>query len=437
MIKEYIGVFEEMLASGCCEKTQYEDALALCDELIFSFLENNDFNGYEGIQLFRVSTEERLSIAKNKLEKCKNNPNLALKEIVKEKMLNLERFIEKYRIGFIKEAKLQESGYISVEIPCLITKRGYDTNPHSADVLFEMQLAFLKEQGFILEKDKMGIYLVNNDVNITKIREILQNKKCKHIEIYTLDNRIRSISFVVNILDVENFNEETFEFKLPKTNILNEDEKTLLLKYVKEIIFAEEFIKCAENKCKDTCCSLIESYYSQICDIFDFNGNVKKQHEKRFSKEREQNIEIAKIEEQVAVFYNNVDIKENLSALKIKIENFTSEKLCFSVGDFYFDKYGILNMSLRYITNPLFLMVENCMSEEDLKEIYSVTIGDRENEDIYIRDTYENKEKIEQIIKQFIPNVVVRDFSVSKRNGYYIITNLTIFVDEVFGLIEK
>ena len=109
-------------------------------------------------------------------------------------MSNIEHFVEKYRIGFVQSAELQNSGYIKVEIPCLITRRGYDSNPYSADVLFKMQLDFLEENGFVLKSDKMGIYLENNEKNISNIRKLLENRKCRHIEFNLLDERIRSIS---------------------------------------------------------------------------------------------------------------------------------------------------------------------------------------------------------------------------------------------------
>ena len=435
-MKEQINKITEKLNSGCLEKAFYIDILKECDNVVFSFLQKENYENVSRIDLFRLSTDERLDIAKRKMEMCKSNPNVALQEVIKNKMQCLENFIEKYRIGFIQKVQLSETGFMKVDIPCLISSRGYTTYPHSAKKLFEIQLQFLKNQGFDIAKNNMGYYFKNNENNINRFTQLLSERNCKHIEFRTLDNRIHSISFLLNIEDVEKMDEIVFETNFKKTNIINEDEKILLTKYINEINFLKDFSNCVEEQSKLNCYSLIENYFSEICKIFEYSGKVSQKHENRFSDEISKNSEIREIEEKLSSFYKNINIKENICKIKENIDKYVSENIGFYVSDCYFDKYGLVNISLKYITNPHFIMKTNCILETALKSTFETTDGDREKENLFIIDNYKNKEIIDDALRNFCHDIDVTDVIVSKRNKTYVITGITIFIDNISDLIS-
>ena len=271
-IEKLLDIFN----SNQFEKEEYLDALDECDEVIYDFLKDKNYRNETNVNLFRISTDERLSIAQNKMQLCEDNPNYALKEVIKSKMQHLETFVDKYRIGFIQSAELQETGYVKVTIPCLITARNYFDNPHTAKQVFKAQIQLLKDKGFIIEKDDMGYYFENNETNISLFKRILTDRKCKHIEIKTLDSRIRMLSFIIHINDIDKMNEVVTKIEVLKTDILNEDEKIILKKNIDEIKFAKSFLDINDIRAEASCCSLIESYFSEICKIFSFRNARRK-----------------------------------------------------------------------------------------------------------------------------------------------------------------
>ena len=159
-------------------------------------------------------------------------------------------------------------------------------------------------------------------------------------------------------------------------------------------------------------------------------------HEERFFDESSKNAKIQNIEDDILKICNSIDIVENLKNIKSKLDDFCAEKICFYVSKFYFDKYGILNVECKYITNPLIIMKTNCISEEELKDTFSTTVGNRFDEDLYILDDFENKIKIETIFKKLVDAIYVKDVSVSTKNETYVISGFTAFADEIIELIS-
>jgi hypothetical protein len=424
----------EIFNSNQFEKAKYLETLKECDEVIFSFLSEKDYKNLQLPDLFRLNSDERLKIAKHKIQLCEKNPNFALKEVITSKMQHLETFVNKYRIGFVQKAELQETGFVKVDIPCLITSRNYTNNPHSARKLFEIQLQFLKDEGFHVEQDNMGYYFVNDENNINLFQKLLTSRNCKHIEIKTLDSRIRSISFLIHINDLEKMNEIVDKIKADKTDTLNDDEKENFKKYINEIKFAKNFSSVSNNDL--VCYSLIESYFAELCKIFNYEGKVVEIHKLRFADEVSKNTEIKSIEDVLSKTYENIDIVENIQSIKKKIEDFVVNKMCFYVSEFYFDKYGVLNLKFRYITNPIALMRMDCMSEDELRNTFKVNSGNRYDENLFIIDNVDNKEKLETILSTLISNFYICDMSVNKKHENYIITDFRAFLDEVIGFIS-
>jgi hypothetical protein len=229
-------------------------------------------------------------------------------------------------------------------------------------------------------------------------------------------------------------NEIVDKIKADKTDTLNDDEKENFKKYINEIKFAKNFSSVSNNDL--VCYSLIESYFAELCKIFNYEGKVVEIHKLRFADEVSKNTEIKSIEDVLSKTYENIDIVENIQSIKKKIEDFVVNKMCFYVSEFYFDKYGVLNLKFRYITNPIALMRMDCMSEDELRNTFKVNSGNRYDENLFIIDNVDNKEKLETILSTLISNFYICDMSVNKKHENYIITDFRAFLDEVIGFIS-
>lgn len=436
MNKENLSLAYLMIENGITEKEMFHSVLKNCDNDISQYLSKINFEEPPHTELFRYTTDERLNQIKEKIKKAKENPEFVIQEVVKEKMDLFRKFIAKYHIGFVKDAKLLTNGYIQVELPCLITSSSTSEKAFSKQKVFEMQLDFLKENGFMLDYNKNhGVFLTNCEQNFKAITKLLKDRGGKHIRILTREKEIDEITFLVSFADLDNFNTEPISFELEVTNHLNSDEIAEAQKTIREILSTASSLDFVGDKMTNVCGSLIESYFSRLCEIFNFDGEVRKNKTSKFIDERNKNIEIQNLENSVANVLSSEEIVKLLNSIEKNISDFTRENINFNPNNVYFDRYGLLNFELSYITNPAFCLIDNFMDEEKLKETFLMNNGNQEDEDLYILDTYENKKKIVKILQQKYPSCHIKEFKGFVRNNDFFISKIIVFIDNISNVL--
>ena len=435
MVKEYVAGISQMVVAGITKKSDYHDIVAVCDKVIDEYLNSIGYVYTEPVNLFRFSTDERLEQIETKKRLAEANPESALQEVVKLQLAALDNFLKKYHIGFCQEATISEYGTVHVSMPCLITCPIATDKKVSARKTFEMQLAFLKNEGFVLKTGKhSGPYLVNCEQNMRLITELLSSRGCKGLEFRIRDDKIDKIKFVINVVDLHNMDEDTSKISLAVSEELNADEIAGIKKLCSEMGFAESSVFCLGKDMSSTCGSLIESYFSDICKIVGYSGVISQRVEARHKDSREKNQRIRDIENEIGTLVSPENIKGYLSDIQTRLNSMSAKNICFSARDFNVDRYGLVNVKFRYITNPIMYMVSNCMDEATLKDNFNMNYGNRDDETLYMVDDYENKIKIENILKKFIPSINLKSFSVDKRDGAYVITEFTAFIDNILDL---
>lgn len=432
MKKENLSTIYLMIENGITEKEQFHPVLENCDKDVLEYLSKIDYKESPHIELFRYTTDERLDQIKAKIEKAEEHPEFVIQEVIKEKMDIFRKFLAKYHIGFVKEAKLLSSGFIQVELPCMIISSFASEKAFSKQKVFEMQLDFLKENGFVLNHEKnYGNFLVNCEQNINAITKLLKDRGGKHIQISTWEKKVDKVIFIVSLADLDNFNEEPINFELEETNHLNADEVAEANKMIREIFGTVSTLNFVGDKMINTCGSLVESYFSRLCEIFNFNGTVRKNKTSKISDERNKNIEIHNLENSVADYLSPEKVMEFFKTIEKTISNFTCEKIAFNPNRIYFDRYGFLNLELSYITNPIFCMIDNAMPEEKLKEVFETNNGNQEDENLYVLDTYKNKKTIMEILKSKYPSSNIREMNVSVRDNEFFISKIIMHIDNI------
>lgn len=432
---KHITVIGQMIECGITDKSAYLPVLQEADKEILQFSQEMNFVYEEPINLFHQTTDERLSATIEKQNKASENPELTIQECVKKKLAILDSFINKYHIGFIRSAEVSENGYVKVEIPCSIHSSFVSDDRESAKATFDAQINLLKEIGIdIINTKNFGWRICRTENNLNILEKMLKDRGCTQVRFSTVDNSIDKIKCVFNVTSIENFSEKPINI-IFETNdtTLNKDEIGKVFKYVKEILSAKSSISFLGDTIRNTCCSLIESYFSYICQVFNFDGEITKRVNGRHESERNKNIEIQNIEANIGNSVAPEKFKEVLTMYKEKLEKFTLETLSFRVSDFSIDRYGFVCCSLHF-TCSNWLNEFKLASEEFLRENFKMSLGNQDDETLTMLDTYENKLKIQQMLKEFCQSARITDVKSGVRDGCFYISEIRVIIDNITNI---
>lgn len=429
-----INLILTMLKDGNTQKNDYIPFLKELDEFVSQYLKDINFVYKEPKNIFYQTTDERLASSIDKKQQLKDNPQIAIQENTKSMLDILNSFISKYHIGYIREAKLQKNGFVSVVIPCLTTKRSSFGNDKefSSQLTFEAQIDFLKEKGFELTDEKyIGLQLTSSSQNIELIKKTLEDRDATHIKIHLYDNVIDKIEFWVHLSNINKFKEEPIEIELPVSDTeLNIDEINKAIKNLKEMYIVFKDINNFDGDTKQTCISLFETYFANVCEAFGFESETSKRVNARHEDERNKNLEIQKIEKEIGSTLSEDEIIKCVEDYSKCFSEYAETRLSFNVSNFTIDKYGFFNVELNYISASYIPRV-SVPSDKRMKEIFEMSNGKRSNEDFFILDTYNNKTKILDILKEICPSIRIVDFSIKTVNNAFIINELKLVIDDI------
>lgn len=436
MLKTNITLLKTMVEGGIVDKSVYPDVLQRCDESMQSFLTEKGFVYHEPTNLFRYTTDERMQQILEKKKEATEHPEAVIQEVTQKLLATFESFLGRYKFGFLHDAKMAENGYAEIDIATLITSGFSDGQRESARQKLEMQMQALIDEGFIIRKNKHNYYLAAEGQNIENIRAFLEARGARAVTFTTFDEAIRNIKFRVNACDIQNFKSEAIQFKLPVSDELNKDEQLHILKCCNDILSTLSMLPAMEN-IKDTCCSVMEGYFSDICDVFNFNGTTRQNVQARHKAEREKNIAIRDMEASLADFVDPAKIKEILYPVKEEVSLAILRKTGFTINEFTIGRYGTVNMSFNYSACPALYCEDPVEIEKSIHENFEHNNGDVDNEQLYLLDTYANKAKLEAMIAEIIPTFHCNEFTARKTDHMYCIVAFTGFVDNLLPLMKK
>lgn len=386
---------------------------------------NYVYDPNHNVELFAISSEERLKQIKEKAELAKNNPGIVAGEYVEYLGNTFREFLKKYNFGWMSGFKVTQSGIIEVVIVCDIHTPFASNSPESDKLNLESQIRFMNNLGFITKKGKFGgTTFCASGENVSLMRKFFEDRQAKHIEISTRDDEIHQISFWLQPQNIEYFMEDTERVVFDVTDEMNDDEFSKFKKAFNEICSSVKTLTDLPDMTQ-TICNLIESYTSELSEIVGYDGEIKKRMDERFKKSRETNAKIQEIKESIGVI-SGKEGKEAIIEAKAKFDSFLAKKLGLRCSEFSVDTYGIVTASL-FVASALFSDY-NVLSDEAMKEMYDITGTSLRDDDLNIIDSEKNRSIIEDNISFAMPSAEIFEINVNKRDGKYIIRKIGLYI---------
>lgn len=436
MLRTKINTIKEMVNNGVVAKKEYYTILGECDALMQNFLKEKNYVHTCPSNLFHQTTDERLQQILDKQKEAVEHPEMVVQEVSQNLLQIFDSFISRYKIGFIHNAVMEDNGFAKVEIACLITSGLSDGKRESARQRLEMQMEFLRNEGFVIDHDKQNYFVKTCGQNEEKIFSMLSERGARLITIKSREDRIDKINFRVAAKDIKNFKCEEITFELPVSEELNKDEQIAIIRCCNEIISTIGMMPAMEN-IKDTCCSVTESYFSEICDVFSFDSETRTSVKARHAEERNKNMKIREMEKSFADCIDADKVKEILYPLKEKLSLEVLRKTGFVINELSIGRYGNINISFLYSTCPLLYLEDTEAIAKSICENFEHNGGDADAETLYLLDTYQNKEKLEEVLYEIIPTIRLMEFNSSKVDRKYCIKTFSGSIDTILPVIKK
>jgi hypothetical protein len=436
-MKNIINSIEQMINNGVVLKSDFLPLVVKLEKEIIDFIDKQNFVYTETPNIFYRTTDERLSDIKEKQKIAESKPEIVVQENIKDILNCLSNFKEKYNIGFIQKATVGSNGFVKVVMPCMINSSFVNDNKVSAKQTFDAQIEFLKENGFeLISKKNYGIKLKKSENNFNILDTILTQRGATQIKYSITDDFIDEIEFYVNISNVHKFNEEPIKIELPiSKSELNQDEILKVKKNLNEILFAQDTILTMEGDIKNTCCSLIQSYFAEISKMLNYDGEIAKTVKERYGEERDKNLMINDIESKVGKILSSEQIVNTLNVCKRKLDEFVVTHFSFYVSEFSIDKYGFVDVKLRYIPSKYCLTeFHKLPSQKYMRENFDMTSGNRESETFFVLDSTENKSRIFERLKEFCSSSRITNLSVTNRDNSFVINTIELVIDNIANI---
>ncbi len=433
MLKQSIQNLIQLVEAGC--RNRADMGLARIDTHVQAYLQAHNFVYEEPrFDIMRLSTDERLANIEEKAEKAQSNPMVTLQEQSGKILSILRTFLSRYHVGFLHDVHINKYGTIEVEIPCLITQ-GTPPKEYSPRATFEAQLAFLRQHGFTIEKAKTrDIALLNTPDNQKLLCEIFSSRGAKNIVLSVREDCIDRITFFIKLQDIENFCCEPILVANEKGEYLSDEELRTVMKLCSEILHTMDFISISPDM-TNMCCGLIESYFADICEIYQYEGVSFKNVKARYADERAKNERIRDMEQTVDMMQYD-EIRKGINTLTETLNEELIRATGFSLDKFEFTQYGGVNVSFQYSISPALWCIEPAEVESVIRKNFAVTDGCMENETLYIRMTEENLERLEAIIRDIIPSFIALDVTAHKRPKMAI-SSISGVIDNLAPLVER
>jgi hypothetical protein len=424
-----------LVEAGCRIRAGMEDRLIYTDERVQEYLKAHNFVYEEPqLNLMRLSTDERLSNIEGKMETAQNNPLVTLQEQSSKILSIMRTFLSRYRVGFLHDIHINKYGTIEVEIPCLIMP---ETPPkeYSPRATFEAQLNFLRQHGFVLDKAKAReVALINTPNNQQLLRDLFTSRGAKNVVLSVREDCIDRVSFLVKLQDIENFRCEPILVPNEKGQYLSDEEFRTVTRLCGEILFAMDFVETSPGMA-NTVYGLIENYFADICEIYQYEGVSFKNVKARYAAERAKNEHIRKMEQAVEVM-DYEKIHKGLNHITETLNEELIRATGFALDKFEINQYGSVDVSFHYMTSPLLWCIPNEEVENSLRKHFTLTDGDMESETLYISMTEDNLATLEKLIREIIPSFMALNVTAQKRPRM-VISTISGVVDNIAPLVER
>lgn len=345
-MQEFMKRVKERISKGILDKDVWVYDLLGLEATITDWLNQNGYDSTIALsdtsQVFNNDTDVRLNNATRLLETIKENKEKGLNQGVMRAKTRLETLFEYYRIGYLKDCRLKNSGlYIELNLG-VMNFSCMDDKKETQRLKFQQQLRTLEDYGFDLEKRKYGNDNVFKNTNKNKdlLITLLHTFGISHLEFHTSESEIITVTGRV---DLETF----FHYDIPKLNmdVDTETEKKnkliLLDKRFKELCDSISTIN-AMPQMVNTCGYLIEHYLVDIDKALGIETDLCHKVENYHNAERLKNQRIHEIEKKIGEALSGKELMKLGKTFFDRMGNSGLKEIGFDISheSSYIEPYG-------------------------------------------------------------------------------------------------
>lgn len=364
--------------------------------------------------LIEETTEKRLKTVTDACASASENPNALFNGAALRYKNEMEKFLDNYKIGFIKDLYINKNGTIVVTLRMSIMPGAF---PNAGKRLQE-QLEVLSTLGITFVKDSnQPAYIIANDDNKERLYNLLESIGARNIQYTAYEHRINrkifdtislqvfdTVSFWMRPSDFDKYCDGKFNF-MAKTE--EELEDILTDKEVKKLKSnVEKITSMLSNMNTDPdnlpyVGYILESLIYECCKIIGIKPKIYQRYEKRIREEKRRVKRLRAMEDKVGELSKTIDIKEEVRSQARKMDTWILSELPFCLGDVRISPY---QTDISVIHDPL-LNTEGMSKYEDME---LVTISD----EVYTVASDDNFTKIEAVLKEKYPNSEVTAYDI-------------------------
>ncbi len=208
--------------------------------------------------------------------------------------------------------------------------------------------------------------------------------------------------------------------------VFNADQKAVLLKALKDIHFANgqlhEWVKkdSLTEEMSKTLPSLIESYFSEVAKVLNYESHLLEEKEKRHAEIRKANQKIRELEEKLG-FSREVDgLKEQLEYLRDKVSKWWDTEGFNYVSEVRFTPYGGLRLEFCFILEHFGMYSRTPVSDERNQKEHIQHLKDMgfefadfeksRSEKLDLIDNPNNRSLLTKMLKERFPSLRIHEW---------------------------
>lgn len=396
-MQEYIKRVLKRIEDKNFDKEEWKADIYLLEAAIADFLnEKNYIYKDNTIDLFRQTPEERLQETE-KLNQVKTEPTTILTYAVSHYENIFSKYLDYYNLGYLKYFQLLSNGLFYIELHTYLTEPfGKEEERETVKKKFQKQKEIITALGIELKEDYASYDIIYSDTAIKALSSILEPFEPINLSFKIDDGVIRSISFYTRQENLDKLNNPILTLDKTQEEDL-ENKRVYLTKRFKELYSTISTVQSMPNML-DTCGTLIEYYFDDICNCLGIETEISKKVKERHQKIKQINTQINVLDEHIknSIDYTNLSkiVKEYNEKLNTKL----TTEIGFSVKDFKINKRSYEFQLKGYELEHLILFDKD-LEENTLEHIKSIFDIIETHSETYIKHSEKNLNYLMNYIK--------------------------------------
>lgn len=276
----------------------------------------------------------------------------------------------------------------------------------------QARLKDMETEGYIIIRQGKDLALKDCDTNRNLIKKYVLGRLCGTVvRFISCSDELEYIECRVSVRADMLAAREDKKPKIEYSFTLSADEVANLKDTISHYISSLQDFDCFEDK--NLLLRLFRSYMSEIETIFNYDGEIRRELEEEYRKEREGNhLLTSKKDEKGREVLNQLgDSFSDLYSLVYKALNYQVHRIGFSVHTLSFQRYETIRIELfsTRLSRRTELPVE-------LDGIFDIS----DDQTFYVFNTQQNVERIEQFLHSFLPQMEIEEYIVKDQRARFI-----------------